>query len=246
VLIPELLLSGIFLPVNKIQTLIPITVEQLLEGKMFAQPEAKAKVKQMTNPPAPAAAPSSQPAGPSSAAPGETTPAAAPSSAPAAPSAGPVAAAVPDTTAAEATAREGEAAHQVVGAMAPSPQVEKIFHKYTPQPVAGMPVFVRWLSMLAVSRWGMEALADLCLHGHHSTQDYAYKIINTVYISMHPDDIGKLESGLEAPAEAFVSGGFPLPSNFWKDKGPYIGVLAVHILVMTLTVLLLMKRKDVH
>jgi ABC-type multidrug transport system ATPase subunit/pSer/pThr/pTyr-binding forkhead associated (FHA) protein len=227
VLIPELLLSGLFLPVNKIQTLIPVTVEQLFEGKMFAQPEAKTKVRQMTNPPAPA--PSSVPAAPSSAA----------STEPASP-------AVPDSVAAEATAREGEAAHQVVGAMAPSPQVERIFHKYTPQPVAGMPVFVRWLSMLAVSRWGMEALADLCLHGHHSTQDYAYKIINTVYISMHPDDIGRLESGLEAPAEAFAAGGFPLASNFWKDKGPYIGVLAVHILVMTLAVLLLMKRKDVH
>ena len=215
VLIPELLLSGLFLPVNKIQTLIPITVEQLFEGKMFAQPEAQAKVKQMTNPPAPAAAPAT--ASPPGAA-----------------------------DAAEGTAKEGEAAHQVVGAMAPSPEVEKAFHKYTPQPVAGMPVFVRWLSMLAVSRWGMEALSDLCLHGQHSMQDSAYKIINTVYISMHPDDLEKLERGLEAPPEAFASGSFPLPSNFWKDKGPYVGVLAVHMLVMTLTVLLLMKRKDVH
>jgi hypothetical protein len=201
--------------VNKIQTLIPITVEQLFEGKMFAQPEAQAKVKQMTNPPVPAAAPATAPP------PGAAD-------------------------AAEGTAKEGEAAHQVVGAMAPSPEVEKAFHKYTPQPVAGMPVFVRWLSMLAVSRWGMEALSDLCLHGQHSMQDSAYKIINTVYISMHPDDLEKLERGLEAPPEAFASGSFPLPSNFWKDKGPYVGVLAVHMLVMTLTVLLLMKRKDVH
>ena len=100
--------------------------------------------------------------------------------------------------------------------------------------------------MLAVSRWGMEALSDICLHGRHSTQDYAYKIINTVYISMHPDDLEKLEKGLEAPAEAVASGAFPLPSNFWKDKGSYLGVLAVHMLVMTLTVLVLMKRKDVR
>lgn len=210
VLIPELLLSGLFLPVSKIQTLIPISVEQLFEGKMFAQPEAKAKARQMMNPPAP------------------STPAAgAPESA-------------------EATAQQGDAAHQVVGAMAPSTDVQKAFHKYTPQPVAGMPTFVRWLSVLAVSRWGMEALSDLCLHGRHSTQDYAYKIINTVYVSLHPDDVGKLERGLEAPAEAFAAAGtFPLPSRFWNDKGPYLGVLAVHLLVMTLAVLILMKRKDV-
>jgi ABC-type multidrug transport system ATPase subunit len=210
VLIPELLLSGLFLPVRKIQTLIPISVEQLFEGKMFAQPEAQAKAKQMMNPPAPS----------------------------------PPAAGAPES--AEATARQGDAAHQVVGAMAPSTEVQKVFHKYTPQPVAGMPTAVRWLSALAVSRWGMEALSDLCLHGQHSTQDYAYKIINTVYISLHPDDVDKLERGLEAPGEAFAAPGtFPLPSRFWRDKGPYVGVLAVHLLVMTLAVLILMKRKDV-
>jgi len=215
VLIPELLLSGLFLPVNKIQTIIPITVEQLFEGKMFAQPQAKAKTKQMINPPA------------------------ATSAAPTAPTPG-----IPES--AEAAARQGEVAHQVVGAMVPSPQVQKAFHKYTPQPAAGMPTFVRWLSALAVSRWGMEALSDLCLHGRHSMQDYAYKIINTVYISLHPDDLEKLEKGLEASEKEFAAAGaFPLPSDFWRDKGPYVGVLAVHLLVMTLAVLLLMKRKDV-
>jgi len=218
VLIPELLLSGLFLPVRPIQTLIPITVEQLFEGKMFAQPEAKAKAVGMMKPPASGAAPSATPAAP----------------------------AAKETESAEAVSRQGEAAHQVAGAMAPAPKVEAAFHKYTPQPVAGMPTPVRWLSLLAVSRWGLEALSDLCIHGRHSIQDYAYKIINTVSISMHPDDVEKLERGLEAPAEAFsASGAFPLPSDFWKDKGPYLGILTVHLLVMTLAVLLLMKRKDV-
>jgi ABC-type multidrug transport system ATPase subunit/pSer/pThr/pTyr-binding forkhead associated (FHA) protein len=215
VLIPELLLSGLFLPVRTIRTIIPINVEQLLEGKMFAQPEARARAREMSQP---AAAPQALPSPPPS----------------------------PTPAPEEAAAREGEAAHQVVGALEPSPAVQQAFHKYTPQPIAGMPTFVRWLSMLAVSRWGMEALADLCLHGQHSLQDSAYKIINTVYISMHPDDVEKLEQGLEAPAEAFTTPGtFPLPSHFWKDKGPYLGILAVHLLVMTLAVLVLMKRKDV-
>ncbi len=210
VLIPELLLSGLFLPVRRIQPIIPITVEQLFEGKMFAQPEAKAKAEEMMKK--------------------ASTPEAA-----------------PEAGSAEAeAARGGASARQVAGALTPSPEAQKVFHKYTPQPVDGMPTFVRMLSMLAVSRWGMEALSDLCIHGQHSIQDYAYKIINTVYISMHPDDVEKLKAGLEAPAEAFAeAGSFPLPSSFWRDKAPYLGILTIHMLVTMLAVLLLMKRKDV-
>jgi len=201
VLIPELLLSGLFLPVRPIETVIPVTVEELFEGRMFAQPEAKAKAHEMTKSPAPP-----EPARPA----------------------------------------PGDAARQVVGAMAPSPAVKQAFHKYTPAPVEGMPTFVRMLSMLAVSRWGFEALSDVCIHGQHSIQNYAYKIINTVTISLHPEDVDKLKAGLEAPAEAFAAAGdFPLPSHFWKDKGPYIGILTIHVLAATLAVLLLMKRKDV-
>ncbi len=214
VMIPELLLCGLFLPVRPVQTIIPITVEQLFEGKMFAQPEAKAKARDMLNPPAAQAAPAAAPAA------AEQT--------------------------AEATAKQGDFAHQVVGAVAPSPGVEKVIHKYTPAPAAGMPTFARWLSALTVSRWGLEALADLCLHGSHSTQDYAYKIVNAVAISLHPNDVPKLEQGLEAPAEAFAaSGAFPLPSRFWKDKGPYLGILVGYAVVMVLIILVVMKRKDV-
>jgi ABC-type multidrug transport system fused ATPase/permease subunit len=206
VLIPELLLSGLFLPVRRIQTIIPITVDQLFEGRMFAQPEAKAKAQEMIK----------------------------------------GSASAESAADVEETARRSAAARQVAGAMEPSPGVQKAFQRYTPAPVEGMPTFVRMLSMLAVSRWGLEALSDLCVHGPHSIQDYAYKIINTVYISMHPDDVERLQAGLEAPAEAFAeSGSFPLPSDFWRDKGPYLGILTIHLLVMTLAVLLLMKRKDV-
>lgn len=247
VLIPELLLSGLFLPVNKIQTIIPITVEQLFEGKMFAQPEAKAKARKMMSPPAPATEPSGTPTPtPTGGAPSSpsTAASATPASTATTPAATNAAPAVPPS--AEATATEGQFAHQVAGAMAPSQQVMKVFHKYTPAPVEGMPTPVRWISMLAISRWGMEVLSDLCIHGSHSTQDYAYKIINTIYISWHPDDLEKLEKGLEAPAESFAASGvFPLPSNFWVDKGPYLGILAGYALLMTLIVLFLVKGKDV-
>lgn len=212
VLIPELLLSGLFLPVRAIQPIIPITVEQLFEGRLFAQPEAKAKANEMMHPHSP------PPAVPQ---------AAVPSQAP------------------ESAASQGEAAHQVVGAMAPSAEVQNTFHKYTPEPIEGMPTPVRWLSALAVSRWGMEALSDLCIHGSHSIEDSSYKIINSVYISFHPNDLEKLEKGLEAPADFTASGNFPLPSNFWKDKGPYFAVLTGYAIIMTWIVLILMKRKDV-
>ena len=203
VLIPELLLSGLFLPVNKIQTIIPLTVEQLMAGQLYAQPEAARKanslMQQNERPPAGAAL-------------------------------------------------KGEIAHDVVAAVVPSKEVQATFHRFTPAPVEGMPTAVRYLSALAISRWGMEALSDLCLHGRHSMQDSAYKIINTVYISLHPDDLDMLEKGLQAetPSDALApSRTFPLPDNFWVDKGPYMGVLAGYALMMTWVILILMKRKDV-
>jgi len=207
VLIPELLLCGLFLPVKQIHPIIPITLGELYEGKMFAQPEAQAEARQMLNAPASQASPEE---------------------------------------AAQARAKKGEFAHQVAVAVAPSEKVQKKLQKYTPAPVAGMPTFARWLSALAISRWGLEALSDLCLHGSHSTQDYAYQIVNTVSISLHPDDVEKLEKGLEAPPEAFAaSGAFPLPSRFWKDKGPYLAIMTSFALLMVIAILVVMKRKDV-
>jgi hypothetical protein len=209
VLIPELLLSGLFMPVRPIHTLIPVTVEQLMEGKMYAQPEAKAKAREMMHP-------------------------AGGASSPGAPNPG------------EAAAIQGEIGHQVAGAVEPSAKVQEAFHRYTPAPVEGMPTGVRWLSALAVSRWGLEALSDLCIHGAHSTQDSTYKIVNTVYISLHPDQVNKLSAALEAPAGAFTApGSFPLPADFWKDEGPYLAVLGAFALLMTALILVLMKRKDV-
>jgi ABC transport system ATP-binding/permease protein len=209
ILIPELLLCGLVLPVRPVQTVIPITVEQLFEGKLFAQPEAKAKAQEMMHPSSGAANPA------------------------------------PSDQTAAAKASQGHFAHQVAGALVPSPQTMKVFHKYTPAPVAGMGTPVRLLSTLAISRWGLEALSDLCLHGSHSTGDYAYKIINTITISMHPDDVEKLEEGLEQPPEAFLaSGAFPLPSRFWVDKGPYLAIMTGYALLMVVLILVVMKRKD--
>ncbi|MGB7592441.1 MAG: hypothetical protein WBO19_14495, partial [Terriglobia bacterium] len=152
----------------------------------------------------------------------------------------------PEEAAALARAKKGKFAHQVAMAVAPSEKVQEKLQKYTPAPVAGMPTFARWLSALAISRWGLEALSDLCLHGSHSLQDYAYKIVNTVSISLHPDDIERLEKGLEAGPEAFrASRAFPLASRFWKDKGPYLAIMTSFALLMVIAILVVMKRKDV-
>jgi len=207
VLIPELLLAGLFLPVNRVQPIIPITVEQLREGKLYAAPEAKAEVDRAvpTTPPGTPVSPSSR-----------------------------------------RTTKSARLGHQVVGAIEPSAEVQGAFHKYTTEPDEGMGTITRTLSLFAVSRWGFEALADLCLHGAHSTQDSAYKIINTVSISLHPGDVDKLKNALEAPAPAAVGQArFPLPSHFWSDEGPYLAILAGFMVAMTALVLSLMKQKDV-
>jgi len=147
----------------------------------------------------------------------------------------------------EANARQGDFAHQVAGAVRPSPKVQDTLQRYTPAPGAGMPTLVRWLSALAVSRWGLEALADLCVHGRHSVQPYAYNIINSVSISLHPDDVKKLEMGLDAPAETFAaSGAFPIPSRFWKDKGAYLAIMVSYAVITAIAILVVMKRKDVN
>ncbi|PYV17252.1 MAG: hypothetical protein DMG21_08890, partial [Acidobacteria bacterium] len=86
VLIPELLLSGLFLPVKPIQMLIPVTVEQLLGGKLYAQPEAVRKANAMVH---------------------------------------------SDESPNSASLKDSVAGHDVVGAMAPSPQAEEQFHRFT-------------------------------------------------------------------------------------------------------------------
>ncbi|MGO9270455.1 MAG: FHA domain-containing protein [Terriglobia bacterium] len=211
-LIPELLLAGLFMPVNRVQPMIPITVGQLMEGKLDATPEAKAQVER-----AMPAIPPGTPGAPSS-----------------------------KKNPARRATKSNRLEHQVAGAIEPSPDLQNALRKYTTEPEEGMGTITRTLSLFAVSRWGFEALADLCLHGAHSTQDSAYKIINTVSISLHPRDVDKLKSALEAPAPAAAGQErFPLPAHFWSDEGPYLAILAGFMVAMTALVLYLMKRKDV-
>jgi hypothetical protein len=62
---------------------------------------------------------------------------------------------------------------------------------------------------------------------------------------MHPEVSAKLAQGLEAPPASALEQGFPLAQNFWKDEGPYLGILAGIAVIMVIAVLIFMKRKDV-
>ena len=211
-LIPELLLAGLFLPVNRVRPIIPITVGELMQGKLDATPEARAEVGR-----AMPLAPRDKSGEPPTA----------------------------QSSARRATGSD-RMSHQVAAAIEPSKEVQGAFHKYTTEPEEGMGPITRTLSMLAVSRWGFEALANLCVHGAHSTQDSAYKIINTVSISLHPGDVEKLKAALETPVPAEAGEArFPLPAHFWSDEGPYLAILAGFMVAMTALSLYLMKRKDV-
>ena len=96
-------------------------------------------------------------------------------------------------------AEEGDLGHQVAAAVIPTGRVATCFRRFTAGAGSYMKGPVGWLAKLAVSRWGLEALADLCVHGGHSTSDSAYKIVNTIAISLHPDDVSNLEAGLAGP-----------------------------------------------
>jgi ABC-type multidrug transport system ATPase subunit len=239
VLIPELLLSGLFLPVNPIQTIVPVPLGQLyIEAERHSQPQATELVSKFVQPcvNVPYAVFGPDPNSNAGATPPTVN---------------------PEAVALAETAHFG---HQVGAGLVLSGKVAECFKRFTPAPDAGMWGPVRWLSALAISRWGLESLSDLCVHGYHSTGDSAYKILNTVAISLHPHDVENLLKGLEGSPEyqphvddspgkvrpAVVPGeAFPLESHFLQDKGLYLAIMTGYAVLMLGLILFVMKRKDV-
>jgi ABC-type multidrug transport system ATPase subunit/pSer/pThr/pTyr-binding forkhead associated (FHA) protein len=236
VLIPELLLCGLFLPSAPVDPIIPVTYGQVYElSNKFDTPQMDAVIERETH----------------------------------------ICKSVPyaifeDTPNASSDpnrslnpmgvqeAEEGDLGHQVAAAIVPTGPVVNCFRRFTSGAGSYMKGPVGWLAKLAVSRWGLEALADLCVHGGHSTSDSAYKIVNTIAISLHPNDVSSLEAGLAGPPvyrphidpgsppdSGVTEGALPLESNFIHDKGPYLAILAGYAVVMLVLVLIVMKTKDV-
>ncbi len=235
ILIPELLLSGLFLPTRPVEAVVPVSIGQMIMMKNeFGSPQMKAEVDKFMEP-----------------CPGVPYAAFLPST-------GPDEEPKPMDPELRKEALEGKYADQVGIAIKPTGDVLKCFKRFTAGPDKGMPWEAQWLSALAVSRWGLEALGDLCIHGKHSNSDSAFKIVNTIAISLHPHDVSKMLEGLNGPPSNVSQDGslnqpisvkegktFPLESHFWQDKGPYLAILAGYTALMTVLILIVMKTKDV-
>jgi ABC transport system ATP-binding/permease protein len=93
------------------------------------------------------------------------------------------------------------------------------------------------LSPLMVGRWGLESLADVYIHDN---EKYSYALLNSVFITFHPDDPARMRSSLE---QAVTTGSDDLaPSS--PATPQYLSVLGAFTLVMCAGVTLALVRKE--
>ncbi len=104
------------------------------------------------------------------------------------------------------------------------------------------PVLRYGLSPLMVGRWGLEAVTDLYIHDN---KPYSYPLINSVAVTLHPDDplvaraaIAKVNAQLRA-GEGFNS--VPLPGDSLLG---YLGILGGFAAVMIGATALALKLKE--
>lgn len=107
------------------------------------------------------------------------------------------------------------------------------------------------LSPLMVSRWGFEALADICIHDAYVTthaelagRGYALALLNDVPITWHPDDAGEIRTHARAlMKQRFES--VPVPASAASPALAEYGLaLASFAAAMTALIALALKRKD--
>jgi len=184
ILIPELLLAGLFVPVENIQRVIPLTNQQLAE-----QVVRRTGVE------------------------------------------------VPPSLADWMT--QSGFGRRVRGVLALDEQAAGSIGEFLGGTTEGMGPALRWLSAACISRWGLESLSDLYIHGHHGRQNYAFQIINTVAITLHASDVQQLRT---QAAEAKA-----LPASAAPPGGPHMDYLATLLgftLAMTVLIGLVLKSKD--
>ena len=185
ILIPQLLLAGLFVPVRAIDPIIPLTNQQFAE-LVAAQAEVE----------------------------------------------------VPPRVA-EILVRS-EFGQRVRGGIRLSEDAQDTLGQLMAGPTSEMGGVLRFVSSFCVSRWGLEALGDLYLHGDHTRQRYAYMIHNSIHISLHPDDARRLKELLVDSKTELEPQGF-----HWQDYS-YYGVLLVFPLAMIVMLTVVLKRSETH
>ncbi len=96
------------------------------------------------------------------------------------------------------------------------------------------------LSPLMVSRWGMEAFADLYVHDQ---RDYSFPLLNSIALSIHPKDAENTRRGLEAIRDRGVSAaGTTLDSKSAFPK--YLGILGIFAAVLVGGTMLVLRGKE--
>lgn len=97
------------------------------------------------------------------------------------------------------------------------------------------------LSPFMAARWGLESLSDIYIHDN---QNYSYALLNSVFITFHPDDPARMRRSLE---QSIASGSDQ--STITPPATPqYLAVLGGFTVVMCagITLALLRKEKTAH
>jgi hypothetical protein len=97
------------------------------------------------------------------------------------------------------------------------------------------------LSPVMVARWGLESLADVYIHDN---EKYSYQLLNSIFITFHPDDPARMRSALE---KTIATGSDNSPPSA-PAIPQYLAVLGTFILIMCagITLALVGKERKSH
>ena len=104
------------------------------------------------------------------------------------------------------------------------------------------------ISPFMVGRWGLESLADLYIHDLYENPDkpYAYSLLNTITVSLHPDEAAAARAHLSKVSEAWQQskapdslGGGPSSAMPW-----YLAILGLFMAVTVFLTSLAVRRTD--
>jgi ABC-type multidrug transport system ATPase subunit/pSer/pThr/pTyr-binding forkhead associated (FHA) protein len=97
------------------------------------------------------------------------------------------------------------------------------------------------LSPVMVARWGLESLADVYIH---DDEKYSYQLLNSIFITFHPDDAARIRSALE---KTIATGSDNSPPSA-PAIPQYLAVLGTFILIMCagITLALVGKERKSH